>query len=68
MTVVTTWLRSSSGKTLERPKSAILASKLSFIRMFAVLTSLCTIAGLHPSCKYSKPAKGEIKPGFTIQN
>lgn len=48
MTAVMTWLRSSSGKTLESPKSAILASKLSFNKMFAVLTSLCTIGGLHP--------------------
>ena len=72
MTAVSTWVRSSSGKTLETPKSAILASKLSFKRMFAVLTSLCIIGGLQPWCKYSNPAKwktnvshlNQTKPGL----
>lgn len=38
----------SLGKTLERPKSAILASKFWVKSMLAVFTSLCTIGGLHP--------------------
>lgn len=46
----------SVGKHLDSPKSAILAWKLSVNNMFVVFTSLCTIGGLQPWCKYSNPA------------
>lgn len=57
ITVVDTSLLSSVGKTFERPKSAIFASKFSANKILAVFTSLWTIGGLQPWCKYSSPAR-----------
>lgn len=41
--------------SLARPKSPTTASKLSSSKMFAALTSLWIIFGLHCSCKYTSP-------------
>lgn len=54
-TTVETWDSSPSWKDLERPKSAILPENCSPNNMFVHFTSLCTIDGWHPICKYSNP-------------
>ena len=45
----------SVGKILDRLKSASLALKFSFNKIFVVFTSLWIIGGLQPLCKYSNP-------------
>lgn len=47
----------SVAKDFDSPKSANLACNFSFNKMFVDFTSLWTIGGLQPLCKYSKPVQ-----------
>jgi hypothetical protein len=51
---VDTWV-SLLLKALDKPKSAILASNLTFNRMLEAFTSLWMTGGLQPLCRYSSP-------------
>ena len=47
----------SVARSLDIPKSAILACIVSFSRMLEDFMSLWIIGGLHPLCRYSNPAQ-----------
>lgn len=51
---------SSLTPVFDKPKSANFASRLLSKRMLAVLTSLCTMGGLHPEWRYSRAAKQNV--------